>query len=175
MGMSNREIAALEREARSREDLAKAINSNKGKEYEKERKALEKVLGGKKKLDEADSILMEAKKVYEKEIQKGKAEAEALLRKSRERIAIEIETLTEKQRVLDMEIRRTAAQRTALSVRAQELEDRASSLQKQEAENSAREHDLDVRESNVRTREEGVKQREMNIMRFDDWAKARPA
>ncbi len=42
MGMNNREVAVLERQARAQEALAAAINSGMGEEFRKEREALEK-------------------------------------------------------------------------------------------------------------------------------------
>ena len=57
MGMSNREITAIEREARSREEMTKAINSGKGKEFRKENDRRVQIMGGEKKLAEVEKVL----------------------------------------------------------------------------------------------------------------------
>ena len=60
--MRYREIDAILHLAESQDNLAAALKDGKAaKEFRKEREALEKAAGGKKKLDEADKILADAK------------------------------------------------------------------------------------------------------------------
>ncbi len=64
MTMRYRETDALLREAESRDNLAAALKGGTAaKEFRKEREALEKAAGGKKKLDEADKY--HAKRIAE--------------------------------------------------------------------------------------------------------------
>lgn len=175
MTLSNKQIVALERETRSREELVKAIRSDQGKEFEKQRKALEKAVGGKKKLDDADQVLAAAKKAYDKQVSKAKADATKIIDKAHAAIAVLESDFAEQQRELLGQQAHFDRQKKAHRLKASELENAALAVKGREEAASQERIELDIRESEIRALEESVRERESKADRLDQWAKARPA
>lgn len=174
MSMSNREITALEREAKSREDLARAIKSDKGKEYLREREALEKAAGGKKKLDDAARILVDAQKAYDNRIAEAETKAKEILEGANVKIQQAIAENAEKARVLANVEAGLDRDRAAHTLKVQELNNAVLAVKERETRTEAREMELSQREADIAMRERAVEARENKADELDRWANARP-
>lgn len=175
MIMSNREIIALERQARAQEALAKAIKTDAGKAFSKERELIEKAQGGKKKLAQAEKVLAAAESRAAEIVAEAQVNAAAVARLTQEEIdAVQHRLADEEQRLKAVEASQ-AARTGTLNDREIELQQVAEALKERETAVEARESETLRRESKVTAREKQAEARETEIKRFEAWRAAAPA
>lgn len=175
MGMPNRDINVLKRHALSNENLIKEMKTDAGKKYLKAVEEYERAAGGKKKLDEADKILADARKMYDKRISEAQKAAQRLIEEAQERIAagvaaneIKAQELTEA--TIDLNV-----QRKDLAMKVHELDNAVAAVKRREQAANERDSALNGREFEVARREREVSAREDAAARFSEWASQRPA
>jgi len=176
MGMNFRETTALLREAESRDNLAAALKGGKAaKEFRREREALEKAAGGKKRLEQADKVLADARAAAEKIVGEAVEKAGVLGRAAAGKIKAGTAALDERQHKLSALETSLNALRASLGVKAQEAEDEATAFAELKTAADAFGGELTRRESAVAARETRATAREAEIKRFDAWRATAPA
>lgn len=176
MTMSNREITALERQARAQTKLAEAITSGSGAaDYKKARLALEKANGGAKVLANAAKVLEDAEKTAGKLVDEANAEVAKIVKKAdgditfkRAQLAVDVSDLTRREAVVIHE-------KTANDVVRTKLDERRRELKKTGDAQLARTSELDAAGRAVQAREEAVGLREAKANEFDRWREQAPA
>lgn len=173
--ISNKALIELKRVSKALEANAVADKTKEAEQLRKERLALEKVSGGKKKLNAASKILADAEKEAAEIVAASKAEGIRLSRAAMDEIRTGTEALQEKQREYDKEKAALDRQKKTNRLKASELENAALAVQGRE--NAANERDtiLDQRDGQITAREREVAEREAEIARYNAWAAARPA
>ena len=176
MGMNFREVSTLIHWAESNDRLATALKGGKAaKEFRSEREALEKAAGGKKKLEQADKVLADARAAAEKMAGEAVEKTDILSLTAAGKIKAGAAALDERDRHLAALALNINKREDALGVKAQELEDATQTFKAHETGADERERSLDHRESKVGTRELNATRREVEIKRFDDWRATAPA
>ena len=176
MGMNFRETTALLREAESRDNLAAALKGGKAaKEFSKEREALGKAAGGKRKLEQADRILVNAHTEAGRLVAAAEREGVRLSREAADDIKTSTAALDERRGQLDSIQQGFNEQRDAIAVSNGKIKTAELALKKREAAASSYGLDLDSREMEVARRERAASLREAEIKRFDDWRATAPA
>lgn len=174
--MNNKEITALLREAESRDNLAVALKGGKAAaEFRKEREALEKVAGGKKKLAEVDKVLADARTKAGQAITAGEAEGVRLTRAAAGDILARRAALNDREAGLDTQKVNLSARKDDLDARQLRLDGGLDELVTRAATADERDGTLNGRETAVAARESRATAREAEIKRFDDWRAAAPA
>lgn len=176
MGMNFRETTALLREAESRDKLAAALKGGKAaKEFRSEREALEKAAGGKKRLEQADKVLTDARTEAEKIVGAAEEKTGVLRRSAAGKIKAGTAALDGRQAELDALKTSLDALRASLGVKSQEADDAAKALDAREKSADIRDGEFTRRESAVSARETRATAREAEIQRFDAWRATAPA
>lgn len=174
MVMSIKEATALIREAQSREDLAKAIKSG-GKDYEIQRLALEKTLGGQKKLAQADAVLVKAEGAAEKVVSEAKRMAHAIVDEANAGVRHAMNEVASKEASLLSRFEIMDKDRSVLNERVAVLNANDSLMEDQATNANNREIALNTREAHVTAREAKASAREAEIAKFETWRAAVPA
>lgn len=168
--MHNKEIMALLREVESRNNLADALKSGEAaKKLHEETWALEKSVGGAKRIAEAENILGAANVERLEIIAAGKTVVDDMLHIAEEQISAGKDALDERERVSTAAQISNSQMRESLAVKSQELEDANLALQAREDEAVDRDTGFEQRESKVYYRERNATAREADIKRYDDW------
>lgn len=174
--MRFRETDALLREAESRDNLAAALKDGKAaKEFRKEREALEMVVGGRKRLDEADKILSAAVKTRAEAVRIGKEEASRLSSEAQTSIKVAREEFAGKELELIAAQEKLIEQQRSFGLKVMERDNAALAVQGREKAADDRSAELDSRETKIAGREKEASAREAEIKRYDDWRAAAPA
>ena len=170
--MNNKEMIFL---AGLQKSLREFVSTDVGKAAKADLIALEKAAGGKKKLDEADKILSNAKKAYDKNVSDGKVEANRISRAAADEITATRKALSQNALEIAKETTNLADQRQMITQKDLELKNVSRALKRQEESLKGRDADLNRRETEVSVREAGASAREAEIKRFDDWRITAPA
>ncbi len=155
MSMSIREMTALERESRSREQLAESYKTG-GAEAKKNAERLEKAAGGKAKIDKADAILEKAENDAHKIIEAGNAEASDVVAEAVGHAAAIEQGLTDREIAVTAHGATNAAKALVLGDREKDAETREAEIKKGDTRQlraanalTKREADLTEREANL--------------------------
>lgn len=176
MTMNFRETTALLREAESRDTLAAALKGGRAaKEFREAQAALEKAVGGKKTLEQADKVLADARSSAEKIVGEAVERAAVLALTAAGKIKAGTAALAGRQAELDALQTSIDEQRTALAIKATANEDAALVLDAREKAADISDGELTRRESAVTGRETRATAREAEIKRFDAWRATAPA
>lgn len=170
--MNNKEMIFL---AGLQKSLREFVSTDVGKAAKADLIALEKAAGGKKKLDEADKILSNAKKAYDKNVSDGKVEANRISRAAADETRKATEVLAEAQLAVTVVENEAKKQKEANSLKATALENVSFAFRRRDEVLKEREIEAGRRETEVSVRETKASAREAEIKRFDDWRITAPA
>lgn len=132
MELSNKELKSLDRHSAAMEMYAEAAKSSAGKEMRKERIDLEKVVGGKAKLDKADKILADAEVTVRALLSQGTADAKDLVEAAASGVASESRRLNEANRIAAQTHTEAAGVKKANVAKAGELTEREKNVSERE-------------------------------------------
>lgn len=164
---------ALAAEAASRKELAAAIKSG-GKAYEMQRLALEKAVGGKRKIDQANKILLEAEKKATKVVADAEADARRIVEGALEKRYQSDRACSEKSDKIEARAKVVQVQCDHLNERIAELAAAQQALDEQKVRANARDIELDRREDALKAQEAVTQQKAAEIAKFDAWRSAAP-
>ncbi len=172
--LPNNQIQAMLRKSKADEELAKAIKSGAGKLLATENDRAEKIAGGKKKLDAAAKVLVDAETAYGSRVEAGDREAVRLVADANGAINQAKAGLAERGRVLDQEAAKIERRKITLDERDRAAEESLRLIKERQDTAEARGMELDRRESEVRTREATVSESEAKRVEYERWQSERP-
>lgn len=160
---SNRDYGLLNRFVGAFEEANRQDKTTAGKVFRKERLELEKVAGGKKRLDEADAVLADAARAARELVGDAQREIAGLMTATRARI----ETMNGKLAVREQSANDVhAAQvtmREELLAKERDIEQDVRAMTKRAGEANARDIEIDKRETAVVAREAAAAAREDQV------------
>lgn len=163
MTLTNKELRTLDRHAAAMEAFVKAAKSNAGKELRAERLALEKAVGGKRELDHAGKILVEAEQTHTKMIADAERKAFELVADAEADVARIYEAMSAKEQDLaDRQVSADLRQKELID-KVQVLEDAKLAVAAREAVAESAMRGLDHREAQISVREAEVTEREREV------------